>query len=64
MKHGINTANLVGMKVIYGYHKGCVIGLVPCISGVCIANDQRGIIAMGLPNSKFARKWIDEHIKC
>lgn len=64
MKHGINTANLVGMKVIYGYRKGCVIGLIPCISGVCIANDQRGIIAMGLSNSEFAYKWIDEHIKC
>ena len=64
MKHGINTANLVGMKIVYGYYKGCVIGLVPGINGICIANDQRGIIAMGLPNSKFARKWINEHIKC
>ena len=63
MKHGINTANLVGMKVVYGYYKGYVIGLVPGISGVCIANDQRGIIAMGLPNSEFAYKWIDERIK-
>lgn len=53
-------AKLVGMNVIYGIHKGCLIGLIKGINGICIANENRGIVAHGIPTVKHAKEFINK----